>query len=72
MTQAGIEQCASAALLTTWLWGRLVGTDEYGNRYYQSKADKRRWVLYNGAVAKVAASRVNGQRGGRPRKVAGG
>ncbi len=38
----------------TWKTGRLVGTDEQGNRYFESaKGEKlcgypRRWVLYNG------------------------
>jgi NADH:ubiquinone oxidoreductase subunit len=26
-----------------------VGTDELGNRYYQSRDGMRRWVMYNGA-----------------------
>ena len=46
--------------LLTWLRGELVGTDQYGNRYYRLKGDKpsrrgggrfsreRRWVIYNG------------------------
>jgi len=47
-------------LFTTWLYGKLVGTDEFGNRYYFRKGHKlqgreRRWVLYKG---KVEASRV--------------
>lgn len=38
----------------TWLHGELVGTDEFGNRYYLDKRTKgqpreRRWVLYKGA-----------------------
>src|SRR5262249_40927597 len=41
---------------TTWRRGRLVGTDELGNRYYEARDDrdsydrgrKRRWVIYNG------------------------
>jgi NADH:ubiquinone oxidoreductase subunit len=41
-------------LLTTWWSGEAVGTDKFGNRYYQSKAG-RRWVIYNGTVE---ASRV--------------
>jgi NADH:ubiquinone oxidoreductase subunit len=44
----------------TWLNGELVGTDQFGNRYYRAKAAKapvkgggresreERWVLYNG------------------------
>jgi NADH:ubiquinone oxidoreductase subunit len=38
--------------LDTWLHGELVGEDEQGNRYYQSKPgakkQNRRWVIYNG------------------------
>ena len=36
--------------------GRLVGEDEQGNRYYESRDAKRRWVLYNG---EAEASRVS-------------
>lgn len=42
-------------LLATWLYGRFVGADEFGNRYYQNATGRRRWVLYNGTVE---ASRV--------------
>jgi NADH:ubiquinone oxidoreductase subunit len=42
-------------LATTWFSGALVGTDKYGNRYYQAKKTGRRWVLYAGTVE---ASRV--------------
>ena len=42
-------------LLTTWTQGSAVGTDAFGNRYYQNKDSSRRWVLYNGTVE---ASRV--------------
>ena len=42
-------------LLTTWLRGRAVGTDAFGNRYYQTADGARRWVVYNGTVE---ASRV--------------
>ena len=42
--------------LWTWRFGELVGTDEFGNRYFRTKGGKidptlgfeRRWVLYNG------------------------
>lgn len=42
-------------LVHTWLHGRQVGTDQYGNRYYEEKKPKpgqrpRRWVLYKGAL----------------------
>ena len=40
-------------LIYTLLKGELVGTDEFGNRYYRSRGRKlqgreRRWVLYKG------------------------
>ena len=53
--------------LYTWLKGQLVGTDQFGNRYYRERGSRalkrgggmesreRRWVLYNGIVE---ASRV--------------
>ena len=39
--------------LFTWLHGRLLGTDETGNRYFETKRVRpgvrsRRWVLYAG------------------------
>jgi len=42
-------------LCTTWVSGHFVGTDDIGNRYYQTKDGKRRWVIYAGTVE---ASRV--------------
>ncbi len=45
--------------LTSRLTGRQIGTDTFGNVYYESKADyraygrKRRWVLFNGGVAEA-------------------
>ncbi len=44
--------------LHTWRNGEYVGADEFGNRYYRSKAGRidpalgleRRWVIYNGLV----------------------
>jgi NADH:ubiquinone oxidoreductase subunit len=44
-----------STLLSTALFGQPVGADQFGNRYYQSKDGKRRWVIYNGTVE---ASRV--------------
>lgn len=46
--------------LFTWLKGRLVGTDRFGNRYYRGAprfagGRERRWVLYKG---KAEASKV--------------
>lgn len=34
----------------TWRHGRAVGTDAYGNRYYQDASGKRRWVLYKATI----------------------
>ena len=38
-------------LIYTWLNGELIGTDEFGNRYFKAKnklihGRERRWVLY--------------------------
>ena len=41
--------------LTTWFSGEKVGEDSFGNRYFQNKDGKRRWVIYAGTVD---ASRV--------------
>ena len=35
--------------LNTILFGKLVGEDNLGNKYYESKSGKR-WVIYNGEV----------------------
>jgi NADH:ubiquinone oxidoreductase subunit len=37
-------------LVTTWFSGNYVGTDQFANRYYQTKGGKRRWVVYRGTV----------------------
>lgn len=42
-------------LLFTWANGKLVGTDSFGNRYYEARsaakgARRKRWVIYNGPV----------------------
>lgn len=47
-------------LIYSWMNGAIVGTDEFGNRYYRARKDtlygrERRWVLYKG---KNEASRV--------------
>ncbi len=39
--------------LHTWLRGQYVGSDEFGNRYYEDKylpkgGRRRRWVVYKG------------------------
>lgn len=40
-------------ILYTWMFGELVGSDEFGNRYYRNSKDirrlrERRWVMYKG------------------------
>ena len=60
----GIKERSRNMNLGTWIYtalnGDLVGTDEFGNRYYHGKGNKlnkreRRWVCYKG---KVDASNV--------------
>ena len=36
-------------LLFSARYGRKVGEDDQGNRYFESRNDTRRWVLYHGA-----------------------
>jgi NADH:ubiquinone oxidoreductase subunit len=42
--------------LATLFTGKLIGRDEFGNRYYEQKSGKRhgnhakRWVIYNGVA----------------------
>mgnify|MGYP003326437406 CR=1 FL=1 len=36
--------------IQTFLSGKLVGTDQFGNKYYQNKNDTKRWVIYNGVA----------------------
>ena len=35
--------------LYTIFFGKFVGEDEFGNKYYQNKKDNR-WVVYNGEI----------------------
>jgi NADH:ubiquinone oxidoreductase subunit len=37
-------------MLMTWWKGELVGSDEFGHRYYREKGGPRRWVIYNGGI----------------------
>ena len=37
-------------LLTTLIHGQFVGKDTLGNRYYQTRDGRRRWVIYPGTV----------------------
>lgn len=34
----------------TWRKGKLVGLDEFGNKYYCERRGRRRWVVYNGVA----------------------
>lgn len=42
--------------LFTWRKGVLVGEDGEGNRFYQTRDGKRRWVIFNGSPE---ATRIN-------------
>ena len=42
------RQTLGTRIFTTF-FGKFVGKDEYGNKYYESKKG-RRWVIYNGEV----------------------
>lgn len=42
--------------LYTWRKGVMVGEDAQGNRFFQTRDGKRRWVIYNG---ESEASRVS-------------
>ena len=35
--------------IQTILYGKFVGKDSFGNKYYESKSGKR-WVIYNGDI----------------------
>ena len=49
--------------LKTIFFGKLVGTDELGNKYYESK-DGKRWVIYSNTID---ASKIQNQLGWQPR-----
>ena len=34
----------------TFLKGKFVGKDEFGNKYYENKNKNKRWVIYNGEI----------------------
>ena len=36
--------------LYTIFFGKLVGTDDFGNKYYENKKRKKRWIIYNGEI----------------------
>tara|TARA_B100000073_G_scaffold293915_1_gene257740 strand:+ start:780 stop:1142 length:363 start_codon:yes stop_codon:yes gene_type:complete len=36
--------------LNTFFFGKLVGEDQFGNKYYENKKRKKRWVIYNGEI----------------------
>ena len=35
--------------IKTFLFGKLIGSDSFGNKYYESKNGKR-WVIYSGEI----------------------
>ncbi|WP_319773465.1 NADH:ubiquinone oxidoreductase subunit NDUFA12 [Breoghania sp.] len=34
----------------TWRKGQFVGEDQFGNKYYRTRDNARRWVIYNGVA----------------------
>ena len=36
--------------LYTFLYGKLVGKDQLGNKYYENKKKNKRWVIYEGEI----------------------
>ena len=34
----------------TIFFGKFVGKDEFGNKYYENKKKNKRWVIYNGEI----------------------
>lgn len=44
------NEATAGTSLVTWWKGELVGSDDFGNRYYKEKGGKRRWVIYHGGV----------------------
>jgi NADH:ubiquinone oxidoreductase subunit len=36
--------------LFTSFFGKMVGIDHFGNKYYKNSNDSKRWVIYNGEV----------------------
>ena len=43
------NQATLGTKIKTIFFGKLVGTDSYGNKYYESKQGKR-WVTYNDEI----------------------
>ncbi len=36
--------------LQTIFFGKFVGKDDYGNKYYENKKKNKRWVIYNDQI----------------------
>ena len=36
--------------LQTIFFGKFVGKDDYGNKYYENKKKNKRWVIYNDRI----------------------
>ena len=36
--------------LYTFFYGKIVGTDQLGNKYYENKKKNKRWVIYGGEI----------------------
>tara|TARA_B100000945_G_C20174321_1_gene499271 strand:- start:120 stop:479 length:360 start_codon:yes stop_codon:yes gene_type:complete len=34
----------------TIFFGKFIGSDEFGNKYYENKRNNKRWVIYKGEI----------------------
>ena len=44
------NQCTFGTKLYTIFFGKFVGKDEFGNKYYENKKLNKRWIIYNGEI----------------------
>ena len=51
------NQTTIGTRIQTFIFGKYVGKDSFGNRYYQNKKGKR-WVIYKG---EIDASKISGE-----------
>ena len=40
----------TGTFLYTIFFGKFVGKDQFGNKYYKNKKDTKRWVIYNSII----------------------
>ena len=49
--------------LQTIFFGKFVGEDEFGNKYYENKKINKRWVIYKGEIEATTYCFEFGRRG---------